>query len=146
MQQLRDLVLQLRADNEQLLRGRDASHSGSGRSAPASSAPASHVPSAGVASAVTERLIVVPRDRKCPMFNGKTGMGIVDRGDTGMCAHVSAADQALFIFDHLEGEAKEEIRFHPSVEWGGPSPDFRHLERPIWLCAIICHVTAGFLL
>ncbi|KAK5609253.1 hypothetical protein CRENBAI_014109 [Crenichthys baileyi] len=29
---------------------------------------------AGVA--VTERLVVVPRDRRCPMFNGRTAIGI----------------------------------------------------------------------
>ncbi|XP_036980065.1 ectodysplasin-A receptor-associated adapter protein isoform X2 [Acanthopagrus latus] len=32
--------------------------------------------------------------------------------------HLGAADQALFIFDHLEGEAKEEIKFRSAAERG----------------------------
>lgn len=63
---------------------------------------------------------MVPRDRKCPVFNGKTGIGIAEwteeiRACMRVC-HLSVVDQALFIFDHLEGEAREEIRFRPIVE------------------------------
>lgn len=31
---------------------------------------------------------------------------------------MSAADQAFFVYDHLEGEAKEEIKYRPSIERG----------------------------
>ena len=34
--------------------------------------------------------------------------------------HLSAADQAFFIFDHLEREAREEIKYRPSIERGDP--------------------------
>lgn len=125
MQQLKELVLQLRADNERLRQERAAPLEGSGGAASTSSAPGSYTLSAGVSTAVTERLIVVPRDRKCPMFNGKTGMGIaewVEEIQACVCArHLSVADQALYIFDHLEGEAREEIRFRSSAERGDPA-------------------------
>ncbi|XP_068607149.1 uncharacterized protein [Brachionichthys hirsutus] len=121
MEQLREMVSQLKADNERLLRERDAPPSGSGGSASVPSAPASP---ASHATAATERFIVVPRDRKCSMFNGKTGMGVaewMEEIQAGVRArHLSAADQALFIFDHLEGEAKEEIRFRSNEERGDP--------------------------
>lgn len=35
--------------------------------------------------------------------------------------HPSAADQALLIFDCLEGEAKEKIKFRPVAERGDPA-------------------------
>lgn len=125
MQQLKELVLQLKADNERLRHERAASLEGSSGAASASSAPASYTLSAGVSTAVTERLIVVPRDRKCPMFNGKTGMGIAEWvEEIQVCVrarHLSAADQALYIFDHLEGEAREEIKFRSSAERVDPA-------------------------
>lgn len=30
--------------------------------------------------------------------------------------HLSTADQAFFLFDHLEGEAQEEIKYRSSAE------------------------------
>lgn len=130
MQQLKELVLQLRADNERLRQERAASpgrHGGAGLSA--SSGPA---PSAGAAAAVTERLVVIPRDRKCPVFNGRTGIGITDwMEEVQVCMrarHLSIADQALFIFDHLEGEAKDEIKFRSAAERGDPARVFDILQ------------------
>nr|XP_043898190.1 uncharacterized protein LOC122779681 [Solea senegalensis] len=126
VQQLRDLVLQLKADNERLLQERAAASSGGPSGGVSGSfGPASFTPLAGVATAVTERLVVVPRDRRCPRFNGKTGIGIAEWiEEIEACVrarHLSPADQALFILDHLEGEAKEEIRFRPSTERGNPA-------------------------
>ena len=101
MQQLKELVLQLKADNERLRQERAAPLGGHGVAA--SSAPPGSAPFVGVA-AVTERLVVIPRDRKCP--NGRTGIGIADWVEEVQACmrahHLSAADQARFIFDHLE--------------------------------------------
>ncbi|KAI3361630.1 hypothetical protein L3Q82_001997 [Scortum barcoo] len=124
MQQLRELMLQLKADNERLRQEQAALLEGSG-GASSSPAPVSNAPSAGAAAVVTERLVVIPRDRKCPMFNGKTGIGIAEWiEELQACVRarrLSVADQALFIFDHLEGEAKEEIKFRSSGEQGDPA-------------------------
>ena len=111
LRQLRDMMSQLKTENERLRQER-AAQAGSNPVAPAPG-PINQ----------TERLVVIPRDRKCPMFNGRTGIGIVEWAEEVQACmrarHLSAADQAFFIFDHLEGEAKEEIRYRPSVERGG---------------------------
>lgn len=119
MQQLRELVLQLKANNERLRREAAAPVAG-----PSSAAPSSGS-TAGVATAVAERLVVIPRDRKCPIFNGITGIGIVEWvEEVQACVrarHLSVADQALFLFDHLEGEAKREIKFRSEMERRDPA-------------------------
>nr|XP_057932076.1 uncharacterized protein LOC131131402 [Doryrhamphus excisus] len=117
MQQLKELVLQLKADNERLRRECAASPGASSGASSGSSAPAT--------GAVSERLVVIPRDRKCPIFNGKTGIGIVEWvEEVQACVrarHLSATDQASFLFDHLEGEAKEEIKFRSNEERRDPA-------------------------
>lgn len=46
-----------------------------------------------------------------------------------VCAcHLSAGDQAFFIFDHLEGEAKEEIKYQPSRDQRDPERSFAILK------------------
>lgn len=120
LQQLRESVLQLKADNERLRLECAAPRGGPGVAASVSSSPV-----AGAAAAVAERLVVIPRDRKCPMFNGRAGIGIAEwMEEVQACVrarYLSAADQALFIFDHLEGEAKEEIQFRFVEERRDPS-------------------------
>ncbi|KAL2076367.1 hypothetical protein ACEWY4_027368 [Coilia grayii] len=118
LQQLKEMVLQLKADNDRLRQEQNASQSSLG-AATTAAGEANVGPSAAVGVVGAERLVVIPRDRKCPMFNGKTGMGIaewVEEVQAGARArHLTGADQAFFIFDHLEGEAKEEIRFRSSA-------------------------------
>ena len=145
VQQLKELVLQLRADNERLLRERAASHSALGGAAPAPSNTASGAP-----PVVTERLVVIPRDRRCPMFNGRSGISVaewIEEIKACMRArHLSVADQALFIIDHLEGEAREEVRFRPGVDRDDSCSHFFYLARAIWPFSVLCHIAAGFLL
>lgn len=78
LQQLRELVAQLKADNERLIQARDASQASSSRTDPASIPSGDNPSAAGASTLVTERLIVIPRDRRCPVFNGKSGIGIVE--------------------------------------------------------------------
>ncbi|KAK0137755.1 hypothetical protein N1851_026032 [Merluccius polli] len=125
MQDLRELVLQLRADNERLRHGGAASPGGSGGASSASPGPAGHAAPAGATAAVTERLVVIPRDRRCPLFNGKIGISITEWVEEIQACirvrHLSTVDQAFFIFDHLEGEAKEEIKYRTSAERSDPA-------------------------
>lgn len=116
--ELRELVAQLRADNGSLRQEqRDAQ--------PAVSTdgvvPPLFAPPLGGAGAIApERLVFVPRDRKCPYFSGKSGVNInewVEEAQACMRARcLSAIDRAFFLFDHLEGEAKEEIKYRPAAE------------------------------
>lgn len=125
MQQLRDLVMQLKADNERLRQEREASQAGPSVATPAPSAPVSTAPLADTSATVTERLVVVPRDRRCPMFNGKTGVSVTEWAEEVQACmrarRLSALDQALFMFDHLEGEARKEIKYRTSAEQADPA-------------------------
>lgn len=99
---------------------------------PSGAASHSSNPPISSPAVVTERLVVIPRDRRCPMFNGKSGIGVTEWIDEIQACvrarHLSVADQALFIIDHLEGEAREEIRFRPSVEKDDPARIFSILR------------------
>lgn len=122
LQELRDLVAQLKADNEKLRQERAAAVPGP------SAAPSVSVPSAAppIASApLTERLVFVPRDRKCPVFRGRSGIGLAEwLEEVQACMRarrLSTSDQAFFLFDHLEGEAREEIKYRPGEERSDPA-------------------------
>ena len=117
--QLRDLVTQLQAENQHMRQEREAHLPWPNTSSAIPSAP-------GLSSAptVTERLIHFPRDRKCPLFRGRTGLIIGEWiEEVHACVrarHLSPADQALFIYDHLEGEAREEIKYRSPEERADP--------------------------
>lgn len=135
MQELRDLVAQLRAENERLRQEQVVG-------APASSAePSASTPPtiSSISSApASERLIFVPRDRKCPMFRGKSGIGLTEwLEEVQACMrarHLSSADQAFFLFDHLEGEAREEIKYRSSAEQGDPAKTIAVLQELYGCC------------
>ncbi|XP_056913809.1 uncharacterized protein LOC130539468 [Takifugu flavidus] len=124
IQQLREMVLQLKAENEQLRHEHTTSLGGPSGSTSASPGPTVYASGAGVSAPVIERLVVIPRDRKCPMFSGKSGISIAEWAEeVQACArarYLPAAEQSLFMADHLEGEAKEEIKFCPREEQRDP--------------------------
>lgn len=67
------------------------------RSAPSTSAGPSEVP-LPVSTPLTERLILVPRDRKCPIFRGRTGVGLAEWIEEACmrARHLGGCDQAFF--------------------------------------------------
>ena len=117
LSQLKDLVAQLQAENR-LLREQDAAP---GTSAASNDSAAPPPPSS---APVVERLFYVPRDRKCPMFRGRTGLSINEWAEEIQACmrarHLSRADQALFVYDHLESDAREEIKYRSLEERGDP--------------------------
>ncbi|KAF7227885.1 putative LOC107386907-like protein, partial [Nothobranchius furzeri] len=72
----------------------------------------------------TERILYIPRERKCPVFRGNVGIGVTDWIEEVRASlrarYLSPLDQAYFVYDHLEGEAKEEIRYRPRAEREDP--------------------------
>lgn len=67
-----------------------------------------------------EQAIYLPRERKCSKFSGKTSPGSLSVEDwveeVESCIrgrHMSEWDKAMFIYDHLEGEARTEIKYRP---------------------------------
>ncbi|XP_056230621.1 uncharacterized protein LOC130168067 [Seriola aureovittata] len=123
LQEMRDLVAQLRAENDRLQREQVAAVPGPSAAPPISTEP---LPAPSTSSApVTERLVLIPRDRKCPVFRGRTGLGLegwIEEVQACMRArHLSLSDQAFFLFDHLEGEPREEIKYRSSAERSDPA-------------------------
>lgn len=118
IQELRDLIAHLKADNERL-RGEQA-----GPSVLPSTSSAQPVAPSIPGPPAAEGLIFVSRDRKCPIFRGWSGIGLsewVEEVQASMRARrLSRSDQAFFLFDHLEGEAKEEIRYRSAAEREDP--------------------------
>ncbi|XP_070405509.1 uncharacterized protein [Nothobranchius furzeri] len=116
LRQLKNVILQLKAENERLKQEQMAIYGPSGHSSAAS-------PSTSVLQ--RERLVVVPRERKCPSFRGRTGISLAEwLEEVEACTRsrqLTDLEQALFLFDHLEGEAREEIRFRPRGEREDPA-------------------------
>lgn len=85
--------------------------------------PSTSMAAEGIRTA-TERLVLIPRDRKCLMFRSNSGMNIdewVEEAHACMRArHLAPVDQAFFLVDHLEGEARDEIKYCSDAERGDP--------------------------
>lgn len=130
LQELRDLIAQLKADNEKLRQERVSAGPSVGEPSMVEQPVADQLVSTPrpvnnpVEPAITERLVFVPRDRKCPSFSGKSGISIddwVEEAQACMRArHLTTVDQAFFLFDHLVGEARDEIKFRSSAERKDP--------------------------
>lgn len=120
VQQLRDMVAQLKADNERLRQERAVPPA----DPPPADPPVGPVPIGASDNVTTERFVFVPRDRKCPSFRGNTGIRFDEwEEEVQACMrarHLSSADQAFFLFDHLEGEAREEIKYRSVDERSDP--------------------------
>lgn len=119
LQELRDLIQQLRTDNQRLLEAQTDTIRTE------STNVVSDIPRASVQSnGFHDRMVYVPRERKCPVFRGTVGIGIaewVDEVRASMRARgLTSVEQAYFIYDHLEGEAKNEIKYRSRAEREDP--------------------------
>lgn len=137
LRELRELVVQLKADNERLRQESALALPGPSTSHVPDPEPV--VPPLVVSGAnPSERFVFVPRDRKCPRFNGRSGIGInewIEEAQACIRArHLSIGEQAFFLFDHLEGEARDEIRYRSEVERGDPEKIFSAL-REVFGCS-----------
>lgn len=151
LQELRDLVAQLRADNEWLRQEQTPVVVPGPSVASTATAGPSVMQQPTVASApLSDRFVFVPRDRKCPKFSGRSGITInewVEEAQACMRArHLSVADQAFFLFDHLEGEARDEIRYRSDIERGDPEKNYSGFKGVVWLFLVSCSVAAGLFL
>lgn len=109
MQELRELVMQLRADNDRLRREQMPGKLPGSSSAPLVPTMAAPDPPQPVDtdSVVPEHFVFVPRDRQCPKFSGKSGTGIeewVEEAQACMRArYLSKADKAFFSLQSFGG-------------------------------------------
>lgn len=130
MRELRELVAQLKSDNERLRQEQVsvAQLVPSNVSIPVVPAP----PLVDAGASTAERFVFVPRDRKCPKFSGRLGIGVDEWVEEAQACirlrRLSTADQAFFLVDHLEGEAREEIRYRSVDEREDPKQIIRVLR------------------
>ena len=113
LQALREQVKQLQADKQRLQ-----------EEAAAQAQAGPSTPETMMNTTAPERIIYLPRERKCPMFRGPHGIWVdewVEEVQASMRArHLGSNDQANFIFDHLEGEARDEIKYRPRTDREDP--------------------------
>lgn len=131
---LMEQVQQLTAENTRL-KGQPSTN---GTVAPSNGTPGDNITpstsSTSVAAAgqpVPEHYVFVPRERKCPRFSGKFSSDLMSVEDwveeARRCLSVRRmplAEQALFLFDHLDAEAKAEMKFHPVTDRDTPDKVF----------------------
>lgn len=121
IQALREQLEQLRTENERLRSAQALPMVDAGATASTSGA----TPIVNSNPTNVDRMIFVPRDRKCPMFRGRLGISLGEWLEEAQACirarHLSAADQAFFLYDHLEGEAREEIKYRSSAERSDPN-------------------------
>lgn len=131
LQELRDLVQQLRAEKEQLLQDQETRAPLADLGLDSGSPVGTSHPTL-TDSVSTEHLFYIPRERKCPVFRDRSGISVEDWVEktraTLRTRNMSSVDQAYFIYDHLEGEAKDEIRYRPRAEREEPNKIFAVLE------------------
>ncbi|XDV46755.1 hypothetical protein PO909_016595 [Leuciscus waleckii] len=125
LQGLRELVAQLRADNTKLRQDQAlAGPSDLGHISTVSGPSLAPPPAIDAGAISSERYVFIPRDRRCPKFNGRSGVGITEWVEEAQACmrsrHLSVADKAFFLFDHLEGEARDEIKYRPAGEREDP--------------------------
>lgn len=127
LQQLRQRLVQLQAENERL--------SGGGTVGNASSSATSTQP------VRREQALFIPRERRCPKFSGSATAGslsveewIEEAKSCIRATHMSNFDKALFLFDHLEGEARNEVKYRPTATRENPESIIEVL-REVYGCA-----------
>lgn len=126
---LTELVKQLQAENSQL-RNRDdipAPEQPAGSQAPESSGQAANVGNAGPNIAPEKVYIYAPRERKCPRFSGNASQGnmsveewVEEARKSLSMQHTSLTEQAAFLCDLLDGEARREIKFSSPEDRANP--------------------------
>lgn len=129
LQALKDLVAQLREDNERLRQEQALSISTDAAVGAAANGAATNDPAptgnGTAAASITERLVFIPRERKCPMFSGKSGQRLSEWLEEAQASmrvrHLEGIDKADFLYDHLEGEARDEIKYRPRADKRDPA-------------------------
>ncbi len=138
LQEMRELVAQLRTDNERLRQDRVMTEQLDPGAASTSTARPVASGSTDTGAGMVERFMFIPRDRRCPNFNGRSGIGIDEWVEEARACmrirNMTSAEQAFFLYDHLEGEARDEIKYRASADKNDPEKIILAL-REIYGCA-----------
>lgn len=128
LEDLRRQIQLLRAENEQLQQQANTTADAQAHSSRSNAS----VSNPAVGSSVTERIVLLPRERRCSIFNGELDEDIFEWIEDVKASlrtrRLNSVDEALFILDHLGGSAKREIRFRPREEREDPDKVFGILK------------------
>ncbi|XP_049340756.1 uncharacterized protein LOC125804921 [Astyanax mexicanus] len=109
LQRLREQVEQLQTENERLSVSQNGGTGDNSRGV-------------HVQPARREQAFYLPRERKCPKFSGSTATGALSVEEwveeVQSCTRsrcISDLDKALFLYDHLEGGARNEIKYRSAM-------------------------------
>lgn len=80
-----------------------------------------------------ERLLYIPTERTCPVFQASVRIGISERIDEICAVSEQDLDQAYFICDHLEGEAKNETIQYNTDHERGSWKHCEHSPSTVWV-------------
>lgn len=126
---LMEQIKQLQADNERLRQGNVASAVAveQGESSPQESNRPEPNPQEPGSSGL--RYVYVPRERKYPRFSGSSECPSVEEWieEVRRCLqvrHMSIGEQAHFVYDLLDGEAKLEVKLRPATDRAKPENIF----------------------
>ncbi|XP_056118703.1 uncharacterized protein LOC130096084 [Rhinichthys klamathensis goyatoka] len=138
LREMQDLVAQLRADNERL-RQEQVSVDSRDPGAASTSATQPVTPQlADRSDGASERFVFVPRERRCPRFNGRTSVNLdewVEEAQACMrTRNMSRTERAFFLYDNLEGEARDEIKYRSLADRSDPDKIISAL-REVYGCA-----------
>lgn len=91
--------MKLQADNERLRQEQAAAVPDPTAAGPSTASSVSSVPPT-VSAPMADTLVFLPRDKKCPMFRGRSGIGLTEwLEEVHACmraCHLSAPDRAFF--------------------------------------------------
>ena len=131
LRELQEKMVQLMAQNEALRQQAAASIVQSSapepESGPSQGQPPQQPPDSAdvLSSPLVERVVYLPKDRRCPTFTGNGEVTIVDWIDEVKASlntrRLSVSEQAHFLYDHLGGDAREEIKYRPEAVRRDPS-------------------------
>ena len=97
------------------------------------------------------RYVQLARERRCPLFSGEPGEDtlpidkwIVEVRRCWEGRELTAAEQVVFIHDHLTGNAKAEVEFHPEAGRETPAQVFELLREHFRSSRSYVHTLAQF--
>lgn len=148
---LTDLVQQLRSENTRLREEMTQRPLAAAATIPIGEGPSVQSPIRGgepeepaIVNGVIERLIYMPREKKCPRFSGEVSSNSLSVEDWIeevrrflVSRPSSRSEQALTVFDLLDGEARTEVKFRPIGERNDPEKIFNILIS-VYGCAQSC--------
>lgn len=124
LEELRRQVQSLRGENERLHQQQASQAMGAAGPSTVNVLPAP--------SPIVERVVYVPRERRGRMFSGRGEDNVFEWVEEIQAClrvrHLPLTEQTLFIFDHLEGPAKNEIKYRPREERETPEQVFSILK------------------